>query len=100
MFEKKRACVYTRVSTTEQANEGYSLEEQDRKCQAAIVSKGWEYIGTYSDPGVTGRSMNRPGLQQMLADIRDGKAAADIEDVFIPFKIVTAENVDEYLPAE
>ena len=76
MFEVKRACVYTRVSTAEQANEGYSLEEQDRKCQAAIVSKGWEYVGTYSDPGVTGRSMNRPGLQQMLSDIRSGKIQA------------------------
>lgn len=39
MYEMKRACVYTRVSTQEQANEGYSIEEQERMCKAAIVSK-------------------------------------------------------------
>jgi DNA invertase Pin-like site-specific DNA recombinase len=50
MFDIKKACVYTRVSTQEQANEGYSIEEQERMCKAAIESKGWEYVGTYSDP--------------------------------------------------
>ena len=66
MFTMKKACVYTRVSTTEQANEGYSIEEQDRMCRAAIESKGWEYVGTYSDPGISGRTMDRPGLQSMI----------------------------------
>ena len=69
MFEMKRACVYTRVSTAEQANEGYSIEEQERMCKAGIESKGWMYVGTYSDPGISGRTMNRPGLQEMLKAI-------------------------------
>ena len=75
MFETKKACVYTRVSTAEQID-GFSLDEQDRKCRAQIVAKGWECIGTYSDPGVSGRTMDREGLQQMLADIHDGKVQA------------------------
>lgn len=69
MFEMKKACVYTRVSTAEQAAEGYSIEEQERMCKAAIESKGWAYVATYSDPGVTGRTMDRPGLQEMIKAI-------------------------------
>lgn len=76
MFEMKKACVYTRVSTAEQANEGYSIEEQERMCKAAIESKGWEYITTYSDPGVSGRTMNRHGLQNMLSAIRNNEIEA------------------------
>ena len=71
MFTMKRACVYTRVSTAEQAMEGYSIEEQDRMCRAAIESKGWMYICTYSDPGVSGRTMDRGGLQRMLSAVKD-----------------------------
>lgn len=76
MFEMKKACVYTRVSTQEQAMEGYSIEEQDRLCKAAIESKGWEYVGTYSDPGVSGRTMERPGLQKMIEEIKAGNIEA------------------------
>lgn len=76
MFEMKNACVYTRVSTAEQANEGYSIEEQERMCKAAIESKGWNYVCTFSDPGVTGRTMDRPGLQSMFEAIKDGRVNA------------------------
>ena len=75
MFEMKKACVYTRVSSDEQVK-GYSLDEQERMCKAAIESKGWQYVGTYSDPGVSGRTMNRPGLQAMIAAIKDGEVKA------------------------
>ena len=71
----KRAAVYTRVSTDEQV-EGYSLEEQERRCKAQIESKGWIYVGTYSDPGVSGRTMKRAGLQRLFDDIRNGTVQA------------------------
>lgn len=76
MFEIKNACVYTRVSTAEQANEGYSIDEQERMCKAAIESKGWNYVCTFSDPGITGRTMDRPGLQAMIRAISDKKVNA------------------------
>lgn len=76
METKKRACVYTRVSTSEQANEGYSIDEQERMCRAAIESKDWECVGVYSDPGISGRSLNRPGLKEMLAAIVSGQVDA------------------------
>ena len=76
MFEMKKACVYTRVSTQEQANEGYSIEEQERMCKASIESKGWVYIRTYSDPGISGRTMERPGLKEMISAIQSGEIEA------------------------
>lgn len=78
MYKGKKACVYTRVSTDEQTN-GYSLEEQERMCKAGIESKGWQYVRTYSDPGISGRTMKRPGLQEMFQVIRN----KEIEAVFI-----------------
>lgn len=79
MYEIKKACIYTRVSTAEQAKEGFSIEEQERKCKAAIESKGWQYAGTFSDPGISGRTMDRPGLRAMIEGIRSG----EVEAVFI-----------------
>lgn len=74
-----KAAIYTRVSTTEQANEGYSITEQERMCKAYIESKGWEYVGTYSDPGVSGRTMERDGLRKLQLRILLG----DIEAVVV-----------------
>ena len=76
MNENINACVYIRVSTTEQADEGYSIEIQERMCKAAIESKGWTYTKTYADPGISGRTMNREGLQAMLAAIERGEVGA------------------------
>lgn len=74
--KKKRACVYTRVSTEAQEAEGYSLEEQERLCKSAIESKEWEYIGTYCDAGFSGKTVDRPALQRMMRDIKDGRIDA------------------------
>lgn len=75
MYEIKKACVYTRVSSDEQVK-GCSLEEQERMCKAAIESKGWPYLKTYSDPGISGRTMNRPGLHAMIEAIKSGEVQA------------------------
>lgn len=67
--EIKRACAYIRVSTEKQDMDGYSLEEQERLCKATIESKEYEYVKTFSDPGVSGKTMQRPGLQAMIQAI-------------------------------
>lgn len=77
MFEMKKACVYTRVSTDAQGEDGkVSLPEQERMAKACIESKGWRYVRTYEDNGYTGRNTNRPALQEMLNDVREGKVEA------------------------
>ena len=77
MYEMKRACVYTRVSTDAQGEDGkVSLPEQERMAKACIESKGWEYVRTYEDNGYSGRTTDRPALMQMLADIKSGEIGA------------------------
>lgn len=77
MYEMKRACVYTRVSTDAQGEDGkVSLPEQERMAKACIESKGWQYVRTYEDNGYSGRTTDRPALQQMLTDIENGEVDA------------------------
>ena len=76
MYEIKKACVYARVSTDEQAKKGYSVDEQVRMCRAQIDAKGWEYAGTFTDPGVSGRKLDRPGLNAMIEKINAGDIGA------------------------
>ena len=83
MYEMKKACVYTRVSTDAQGEDGkVSLPEQERMAKACIESKGWQYIRTYEDNGYSGRTMERPALQQMLLDIAKGEI-----DAIVIFKL-------------
>ena len=72
MEERKRACIYVRVSTEQQEMEGYSLDEQERLCRCAIESKEWEYVRTYTDAGFSGKTVDRPALQEMLKDVKAG----------------------------
>jgi site-specific DNA recombinase len=73
-----RAVVYTRVSTEEQAEKGYSLEMQAEACRARALSLGAGDILQFSDEGVSGSLLRRPGLDAALEAIRRQKA-----DVFI-----------------
>lgn len=67
-----RVACYIRVSTLEQANEGYSIGVQTEKLQAYCLAHGWNIVGTYTDPGFSGSNMDRPALNRMMADIKAG----------------------------
>lgn len=64
----KRAFIYTRVSTLEQAN-GYSISEQEQRLKSYAEAKGYKVIKVYSDVGVSGGTLNRPQLNEMVKDI-------------------------------
>src|SRR5829696_6598492 len=66
-----RAAIYIRVSTARQAEEGFSLDEQERRAIAHIERAGWEHAGTYREEGVSGAKRDRPALGRMLADLAD-----------------------------
>lgn len=68
-----RAAIYTRVSTERQAEEGYSLEAQRDILIEIAVRKGLEIYREYSDPGISGGSFKRPGIQMMLQDMKARK---------------------------
>jgi site-specific DNA recombinase len=65
-----RAAVYIRVSTEEQAKEGFSLEAQKDRCMAFIESQGYSLIKVYMDDGYSAKNMNRPRLQELLEDCK------------------------------
>lgn len=67
----QRAAIYTRVSTGRQAEEGYSLPEQERRSVARVEHKGWTLVRTYREEGVSGAKESRPALNRMLADLDD-----------------------------
>jgi site-specific DNA recombinase len=66
-----RAAIYTRVSTDDQANEGYGLADQERRGREVAAREGWD-VTVYSDPARSGADRDRPGLARMLADVEAG----------------------------
>ena len=63
-----RCAIYTRVSTEEQAREGYSLPAQEERLRSHAKSQGWAVYKLYVDDGYSAASRKRPALQQLLAD--------------------------------
>ncbi len=61
-----RVALYTRVSTEDQAKEGFSLDAQLDRLQKFAEAQGWEVAGEYVDEGHSGRTTRRPAYQQML----------------------------------
>lgn len=66
---QKRAAIYARVSTTEQAEEGYSIDEQVRVLREMCEREGYIVYKEYVDRGISGKDIKgRPALQQLLYD--------------------------------
>jgi site-specific DNA recombinase len=63
-----RVAIYTRVSTEDQAREGYSLDAQLERLQAYCEAQGWEVAAEYVDDGHTGRNTKRPAYQRMMSE--------------------------------
>lgn len=79
---KTRVLLYTRCSTTEQAEEGMSIDAQMAKLDAYARLYDLEVVGEHSDPGVSAKSFGglqrtlerRTGLAQVLARLDAGEA--------------------------
>ncbi|NPV74729.1 MAG: recombinase family protein [Pelotomaculum sp.] len=68
-----RAAVYVRVSTEDQARHGYSLQEQKEACRCRAVDLGAKTVLEFADEGVSGATLDRPGLQGLRELIRSGQ---------------------------
>lgn len=64
-----RAALYVRVSTDEQAAEGYSLDAQKAILMDYCIVEDWEVAGIYEDDGYSGRSANRPAYKRMMSEM-------------------------------
>ena len=63
-----RAALYARVSTEDQAKEGFSLDAQIKRMEAYCRVRGWEVAGIYRDEGHSGRTVDRPEYSRMMAE--------------------------------
>ena len=72
--ERMIAGIYIRVSTEDQAREGFSLGEQKEKLLQLCKFKDYEVFKVYEDAGISAKDMeHRPAFQEMLADMKKGK---------------------------
>ena len=70
----KIVAIYCRVSTTEQAEEGYSVGEQQRLLSNDCIKHGDTIYKVYADKGISGKNIkNRPALKELLKDAQEGK---------------------------
>lgn len=67
-----RAAGYIRVSTTEQVEDGNSLDAQPQAIGDFCKGKGWELVEVYEDAGISGSKSDRPALQRLLEDAEAG----------------------------
>ena len=73
----KRAILYARVSTDEQARSGYSLAQQLEALREYAAREGYEVLEEVLDPGQSGASLERPGMDR----VRDLVAAGGVSVV-------------------
>lgn len=70
----KSVAIYCRVSTTEQAEEGYSIGEQERLLMEFCNKNNYEVYKTYADKGISGKDIqHRPAIRELLQDASDRK---------------------------
>ena len=67
--QQTRVAIYTRVSTEDQAKEGFSLDAQLEKLRAYCTARDWEIVGEYIDDGYSGRKIRRPAYATMMEKI-------------------------------
>lgn len=67
-----RAIGYVRVSTDKQADHGISLEAQQEKVRAMATVHGAELVDVVVDAGASAKSLDRPGMERVLAMVRAG----------------------------
>jgi site-specific DNA recombinase len=72
--EKKKCGLYMRVSTEDQAREGFSLPEQRERLETFCKFKGYEIIDYYQDAGISAKTGNlRPEFERLKEDIKSKK---------------------------
>lgn len=73
-MNKKNVAIYIRVSTLDQAQEGYSLEVQEKTLRKWCEDREYIIYDLYADRGISGKDIeHRPDMNRLLRDAKDGK---------------------------
>lgn len=90
----KGCLIYTRVSTHRQAEEGYSLNQQEVSCRNLARQKGYQVLQIYREEGVSGTTMARPQFQELLSQCSNDK---NVKAVIVIHTDRLARNTLEHL---
>lgn len=90
----QKALIYCRVSTEEQAKEGYSLDAQEKFCNTFAKNNAYRIVGVYRDEGKSATNLNRPALQDLLGKCQKDKS---INAVFVQETDRLARNTKDHL---
>jgi len=77
-----RTAIYIRVSTEDQAKEGFSIDAQRRKLLAYAESQDWDVVSVLVDEGYSAKDLNRPAMQELLEKIQNNEI-----DVVLVYKL-------------
>ena len=98
--------LYVRVSTNEQAKEGYSIGEQESRLRSYCEAMRWNIHKIHIDPGYSGGDTERPGLQELIRDVESGMvnkvvvykldrlSRSQLDTLYLIEKVFLANNVD------
>lgn len=89
-----RAVAYLRVSTKEQADEGYSIAAQREACTRFITDRGWMLADEFCDQGESARTADRPQFQAMLNRLVEDKS---IKGVVVHKLDRLARNLEDHV---
>lgn len=64
----RKVAIYVRVSTTNQAEEGYSVQEQQNALNKYAEAMGWTVYKEYVDAGFSGGKLERPAINNLIND--------------------------------
>lgn len=105
-MEKKRVAIYIRVSTLDQAREGYSLEAQERTLRKWCTDRKYEVYDLYADRGISGKDIDhRPDMRRLMQDARADKFdlvvfwalsrfTRSVSDLYHTMEILQSHNID------
>ena len=90
--EREKAILYTRVSTDEQAEVGYSFANQEELLRKECARKGIQVVDHYIDDGYSATNFDRPSFQQLLAYLKRHKK--QIQYIFVTKWCRFSRNVE------
>lgn len=105
-MKKKKVAIYIRVSTLDQARDGYSLEAQERVLRKWCADNKYEIYDLYADRGISGKDMeHRPDMQRLMRDAREdrfdmvvfwalSRFTRSVPDLYNTMEVFTKHNID------
>ena len=78
-----QAVIYCRVSSDRQAKEGDGVRSQEQRCRSYAQMMNYEMLRVFTDDGVSGALIDRPGIQNLLAFLRlqPGETVVIVDDI-------------------